>query len=253
MAVAADHPQRDTPWSLQPAPRRSRRGFMFAAIIVVIVLAAIAVGVILTRHSKTAAATQPTTSAASTTTPQATTLPPTSAGGITPGDIPAAQVNPPSLAGAYSTDPVIVLRTLSTYSDWLFAHPNPAMLDNYMLPSSRNFTGVKAELTTLQTNGWHARPSVSQIVWIRADGPFGPGVGLVNGYPSYVGTIVKTVIDDTPQSSDVLNPENQVIASLHNRPQEMLGVALAQGSDGQFRISDIVAFNPPGGVAAFES
>jgi hypothetical protein len=128
-----------------------------------------------------------------TTTSPASTSPLTSAGGITSGGIPAGQVNPPSLAGAYTPDSITVMRAISAYSDWLFAHPNPALLANHMLPSSRNYAGVKAELTTLQTNGWHARPSVSEIVWIESQGPFAHGVGLVNGHPSYVGTGIKVV------------------------------------------------------------
>jgi hypothetical protein len=257
MAVAPHpSPQWDAPWSPQPSPRhRSRRAFIVAAIVVVVVLAAVAMEFTLTRRSKTVAGrtTKVTTPATSATTPPARTSTPTTAAG-TSGDIPADQVNPPPLAGAYTPDPITVMRTLSPYIDWLFAHPNPALLANYMFPTCTQYNAVKAELTTLANNDWHARPSVGEIQWIKVNVPFTPAPGLLNGHPSYEGGGVKLVLTNTPQSADVLNAAGQVVTTFTDQqPLQMLGINFAQGPDGQFRVISEGAFNPQGGVAAFES
>jgi hypothetical protein len=145
------------------------------------------------------------------------------------------------------------MRTITTYADWVFAHPNPALLANYMLPTCTQYNAVKAELTTLANEGWHARPSETMIQWIKVNVPFSSAPGLLDGHPAFVGGGVKAVVTTSPQSSDILNSAGQIVSSAHNRPLSMLGVNFAQGSDGQFRIISEAAFNPPGGVAAFES
>ena len=49
-----------------------------------------------------------------------------------PKNYPAAQATPPSLAGAYpqgnTVNLITVLKTLQTYSDWVWSHPNPALV-----------------------------------------------------------------------------------------------------------------------------
>jgi hypothetical protein len=109
------------------------------------------------------------------------------------------------------------------------------------------------ELATMKTNGWHQRPSVTDVIFAKADGPFQPAPVTVNGHAAYTGTGIRIVVDNSPQSSDVLNNAGQVVNSLHNPSQGFLVVSLAQGPDGQFRISDITSVNPPGGISAFES
>jgi hypothetical protein len=258
MAMTADRPSRwDVPQSPPSGPPHGSRGsgYVIAAIVVVVVVTAVVVGLVLSKHSKsTFGGTTPITAprADTTATGMNTTIP-TNATSTGPPGIPADQANPPSLAGAYFTDPIRVLRTLSAYSDWLFAHPNPALLANYMLPTCTQYNAVKAELTTLADNHWHARPSVTMIEWSRVDVPFTPAPGFLDGHPSFVGGGVKVVVGYSPQSSDVLNAAGQIVNSLHNPGILMAVINFAQGSDGQFRVISEASFNPPGGVAAFES
>jgi len=247
---------RSSPWGAEPSEPKgpSRNGFVIAAIIAaVLFVAVIVVAVVVTDHGKTTSVATPTT----TSTPKGTVTTSTSmtaaSGSSSPAAIPAAQATPPSLAGAYSTDPATVMRAITTYADWVFSHPNPALLNNYMLPTCDQYNGVKAELTTLYDRGWHARPSVTTIQWVMVNVPFTPAPGFLDGYPAYVGGGVKAVVTHTVQSSDILNAAGQVVDSAHNAPLIMLGVNFAQGPDGRFRIISEGAFNPPGGVAAFES
>jgi hypothetical protein len=241
--------------AMKPDRPPRRTGYVIAAVVVFALTAAIA-GLSLSHHSKRAlGGTTPITAPqAATTTTAANTTTPTSATTISPTGIPADQANPPSLAGAYSTDPITVMRAISAYSDWLFAHPNPALLANYMLLRCPYYKGVEAELTTLADKGWHARPSVAEIQWIKVNGPFTPAPGFLNGHPAFVGGGVKVVLANTPQSADVLNAAGQVVTKFNDQqPLQMLGINFAQGPDGQFRIIDEGLFNPPGGLAAFET
>jgi len=229
---------------------------VIAAIVLVVVVTAVVVGLTVSHHSKsTLGGTTPITAPhAATTAPVVNPKTPTSATTVSPQGIPADQANPPSLAGAYSTDPITVMRAISAYSDWLFAHPNPALLANYMLSRCPYYKSVEAELTTLADKGWHARPSVADIQWIKVNVPFTPAPGFLDGYPAFVGGGIKAVITNTPQSADVLNAAGQIVTKFTNQPLlEMAGVNFAQGPDGRFRIIDEGLFNPPGGVAAFES
>ena len=47
-----------------------------------------------------------------------------------PKDWPAAQPKPPSLAGAYSDNMIKVIVHSCHYQDWVYAHPNPALVKN---------------------------------------------------------------------------------------------------------------------------
>jgi len=259
MAMTADRPPRwDVPQSPQSAPpHRSRRtGYVIAAIVLVVVVTAVVVGLTVSHHSKSSVGgTTPITAPhAATTTTGVNTTTPTSATSTNLQGIPADQPNPPSLAGAYSTDPATVLRAISAYSDWLFAHPNPTLLANYMLPRCPYYNGVEAELTTLADKGWHARPSVADIQWIKVTVPFTPAPGFLDGYPAFVGGSIKAVITNTPQSADVLNAAGQIVTKFTDQKLlELVGFNFAQGSDGRFRIIDAGLADPPGGIAAFES
>ncbi|HEX3425787.1 MAG TPA: hypothetical protein VHT30_06625 [Acidimicrobiales bacterium] len=248
----------DTPGAPPSVPPEgtSRRSLLIAVLIaVVLFVAVIGGGLLLINHknSNRAANTANTTTTGATAAASGSTTPSSGPSGASGASaIPAASATPPSLADAYTPDPVVVMKTLSAYSDWLFAHPNPALVANYMLPSSRTFSGTMSALGTMVKNGWHQRPSVTQLAFVKADAPFKQAPATVNGHQAYLGTVVRVLIEDTPQSSDILNSAGQVVGSLHNPAQAFLAVALAQGSDGQFRISDITELHPPS-ISAFES
>jgi hypothetical protein len=58
-------------------------------------------------------------------------------------DYPAAQPNPSSLAGAdpagTTVNLVTVIKTLTTYEDWLYSHPNPALVSGFMMPAGNDY------------------------------------------------------------------------------------------------------------------
>ena len=98
------------------------------------------------RPERTAYATPSTISpsvTAGTAVPWSPTSPKTLVGGNgDPKDWPAAGAKPPSLAGAYGDNMIRVIVTLSAYQDWLYAHPNPALVKNYVLFGSSAYPAV---------------------------------------------------------------------------------------------------------------
>ncbi|MGH9126222.1 MAG: hypothetical protein ACRDZ8_16080 [Acidimicrobiales bacterium] len=217
---------------------------------VVLFAAIIGGAVILTHHGSTGSATGKTSTTTTGKQTSDSTAPTTAAG--SPSTIPAESPTPPSLAAAYTPDPIVVLHTLTTYIDWVFAHPNPALVANYMLPSSRTYSSAMMQLGTLKASEWHQRPGVTDIAFAKADGPFPLAPATLNGHQAYQGTGVRVIVNSTPESLQVLNSSGQVVSSFNNPAQQFLVISLAQGSDGQFRISDEAEFHPSS-ISAFES
>lgn len=163
-----------------------------------------------------------------------------------PSSYPAAQATPPSLAGAYPTgntvNLVTVLKTLTIYRDWVWSHPNPALVRNYELSSGNDYATEVRDLTDLQDKGLHASPTPSEIDSVRVTQPpkDQPAVGgtpaRINGYQWFFGGIVETVDDVKPvplltasgaSSGEQFNPTSVGYITYY--------VSLVQGPDGQFR------------------
>ena len=240
-------------------PRRNHVAVIIAAIVAaVLVVAAVAVTAsggsrqAKPRQAAGAGGTTPrvTNPAAAPTAPTATTPGAAPGTGSNPADWPAAQPNPPSLAGAMNTtDLVSVVRTLSTYKDWVYAHPDPALVKNYMLASSSYFFGDTKQLQTLVANHWHDSANPTLVKFVRVTLP--PHVsGQRNGKPMYSGSLVTVVLNfaggqvlDASGKPTITNPTNDMAYSW----------GLSYGPDFQWRISDMGQLNPPGGIASLES
>lgn len=179
-----------------------------------------------------------------------------------PADYPAAQANPPSLACAYPTGDsvnlVTVLKCLSTYSDWVWSHPDPALVANYDLSISPIYAQARNIIVEFQHDGLHAVPTPSTILWVKVQQAPKPFVvqGVPQtyaGHPAFTGGIVTAVTDN--QNIPLLNSANQPSGKQYSSPVQgpaAYEITFSQGSDGQYRYSDVVPLNPPGGIAALE-
>jgi hypothetical protein len=245
-----------------PTPTPSRRNRVAAVIIAlaVVVLAVVVIAATATggsNHTKPRLAGGPATTGPTITNqvPSATapgaTSPGTAAGASSnPADWPAAQSNPPSLAGAMNTtDLASVVRTLETYKDWVYSHPDPTLVRNFELPSSSYFAGDTKQLQTLVSNHWHTTPNPTLVKFIRVT--LAPRVtGQGNGKPMYSGSLVTVVLNfsggqvlDVSGKAVITNPTNDFAYTW----------GLSYGADGQWRISDMGQLNPPGGIASLEN
>jgi len=176
---------------------------------------------------------------------------------------PAAQATPPSLAGAYpngtTVNLITVLKTLTTYRDWVWSHPNPAFVAHYDLPSGNGYASDVKEITQLRQEDIHADPTPSEILFARvtlAPTPQPQVDGkpsLLDGYQWFHGGVITAVYNVHVVA--MLDANGQPSGQQFN-PSKVGEVAytisLAQGSDGQFRFEDTDQLNPPGGVAAVE-
>jgi hypothetical protein len=252
MDISTNHPD------LQEHKNRSRR-IVFALIVVVVLAAAVAF-VIDRGSSKPSASALPPTPASSTTTP---TTPATSTTLVGPsGDPaawPAAQPTPPSLDSLYDSPPDLIAfaRTLQNYIDWVYSHPDPSLVANYMLPISSYYQGQINDLTYLKTMGWHAPPNPTEIDFVKITEPpqlnplFNGKQRTIQGQPWYRGGSVVIIFNF--QSYSLLDQHGNAVKSEQAGGQIAYLWNLAQGTnDGRWRIADEERLNPPGGIASLE-
>jgi hypothetical protein len=212
----------------------------------------------------TPSTTTPSTTTATTTSPT-TTAPATSSTTVQgptgpPADYPAAQPTPPSLAGAYPTgktvDLVTVIKALTTYEDWLYSHPDPALVSGFMLTTGNDYASEIQNMTTLQGKGWHTDSTPTVVDWAKVESPATPEPGTIDGYQAFGGGLVTIVQDLAPGA--YLNAAGQVVGHEPNGGLTAYSISLAQQAggaqtpDGQFRILDVTQLHPPGGIAALE-
>ena len=208
-----------------------------------------------TTSAPSTTADSPTTSATSTSAPSGNTTTTVLGPSGPASSYPAAQPTPPSLAGAYpngtTVNLVTVLKTLTTYRDWVWSHPNPALVRNYELSSGNDYSTDVKDLTDLQQQGLHASPTPSEIVSVRVIQPprEEPAVGgtpaRINGYQWFFGGIVEAVDNVKPvpllrangtSSGEQFNPTSVGYITYY--------VSLVQGPDGQFRFEQTTQISP---------
>jgi hypothetical protein len=200
-----------------------------------------------------------TTTSSTTTTPSPTTTAPRQETTTTvlgphgnPSGYPAAQSQPPSLAGAVPTtrtvDLVSVLTTLETYRDWVWSHPDPADVARYDDPADPDYSSEVATLTQLGSLRLHASPAPTTILWARVKAA--PNlIEVRDGRETFEGGELEAVFDwravplltasGKPSGRSYHPPRTGLVACL---------VTFAQSPAGQWRIRRITDINPPGGT-----
>ena len=150
----------------------------------------------------------------------------------------------------------MVIKALYTYRDWVYSHPNPALVTNYSLSTGDVYATETQKLASLQHNDWHVQPVPTEIDWAKTTRPPVPASPvngkprLVDGHQAYVGGLITIVVNEI--QGEYLNAENQVVGHQPGGGPTVYSVSLAQGGDGQWRIEDVVELHPPGGIAALE-
>ena len=181
-----------------------------------------------------------------------------------PANYPAAQPNPPSLAGAYpvgtTVNLVTVIKTLTTYEDWVWSHPDRALVSNYELSNGTAYSGELTAISDLQHMGLHADPTPTEIDWVKVETPARPQASLPDGKPRqldghqwFIGGVI-TVVEANkaiPMLTADGAPSGQQFNPSHLGPTAY-SISLVQGSDGRFRIEDSSQLNPPGGIPSLE-
>ena len=88
-------------------------------------------------------------------------------GGGSPSTWPAAKPNPPSLAGAYSTNLETAFLSLVNYSDWLSSHPNPNLVKNYASPTSNIYQAQVYLMQQLEKRQWREASNPTEIDFLK--------------------------------------------------------------------------------------
>ncbi|MGH9107382.1 MAG: hypothetical protein ACRDZX_16460 [Acidimicrobiales bacterium] len=169
-----------------------------------------------------------------------------------PADWPAAQAKPPSLAGAYGTNMIKAIVTLIRYEDWVWSHPNPTLVDNYMVPGGNVYSDELKVVTQLVRKGWHTDPSPSEIDWVGVTVLPAPlrlingKIAYVNGHIAYKPASVNIVIRQ--RVDRYLNNQDQTVGHTPGGGKAAFSVTLNQGTDGQWKIVDIERLHVSAGL-----
>ena len=171
-----------------------------------------------------------------------------------PKDWPAAEPKPPSLAGAYGDNMLGVIVTLSAYQDWLYAHPNPALVKNYVLFGSSAYPQLLKGVNQLVQRGWHLGPAPREIDWAAvslAPKPFVNRQGrqaAAHGHKFYTPAAVAVIFNI--KSGHVFDKQGNIVGPLKGSGKTVLSIGLSQGTDGRWRIAYIVQLHPAGGFGS---
>jgi hypothetical protein len=171
-----------------------------------------------------------------------------------PMDWPAAQPKPPSLAGAYGDNMLRVIVTLSAYQDWVYAHPNPALVNNYVLFGSSAYPQLLKGVTQLVQRGWHLGPAPREVDWAAvslAPKPFANRQGrraATHGHRFYTPAAVAVIFNI--KSGHVFDKQGNIVGPLEGSGKTALSLGLSQGTDGRWRIAYIVQLHPTGGFGS---
>jgi len=153
-----------------------------------------------------------------------------------------------------------VIKALTTYEDWVWSHPNPALVANYELPAGSAYPDEINDVTQFHQHRLHAAPTPTEIDFVKVTVAPKPQPLLADGKPRqlnghqwFLGGIVTVVYKSTP--TPLLNangkPSGQQFNPTHLGPTAV-SISLVQGTDGQFRIDDTTPLNPAGGIATLE-
>ena len=142
-----------------------------------------------------------------------------------------------------------VLVTLITYEDWVWSHPNPALVANYMLPGGDAFTKEVVSITHLAEKGWHADPSPTEIDWLAVTVP-ARRLHLINGKlariadrPAYLPVTVEAVLNQ--KVGEYLNRAGHLVGHSPGGGRKAFAVNLTQGADARWRIINIFPIHMP--------
>lgn len=183
--------------------------------------------------------------APSTTSP---TVPPktnaTVMGGGNPSTWPAAKPNPPSLAGAYSTNLKIVVTTLFNYLDWIGSHPNPSLVKNAVTPSANIYSyWVRLQLALVKRD-WHDYPNPSEVDFLKIVQP-------VSSKTRYLGGAVDVVLN--ARREPYLNAADRIVGYQAGGGPYAVAITIGRTAPSEhFRIVRWWVLYPSGKVAELE-
>jgi hypothetical protein len=153
---------------------------------------------------------------------------------------PAARPKPPSLAGAYGNNLIRALVSLVTYQDWVWSHPDPRLVQNYMDPSGSAYASELRMVSRLKAMGWHSDPSPTEIDWVGVTLLPRP-IRLVDGklahdghWVAYLPGSLDAVFNQ--KRGEFLNQQGRVVAHSIGGGRKAFAFTLKEATNGRWRV-----------------
>ncbi len=163
-----------------------------------------------------------------------------------PKDWPAAQPQPPSLAGAHSDNMIKAIVTLVTYQDWVYAHPNPALVEAYEAPGGSAYQQEVQFVEHLAQKGWHATGVPSIVDWVAVTES--PKQATVAGHKVNMPATVTIVFDR--KAADLYDGSGSIVAREVALGRVAYSMTLGKDAAGQWRIVTSTQLHPTGGLGS---
>jgi hypothetical protein len=145
-----------------------------------------------------------------------------------------------------------VIVTLIRYEDWVWSHPRPSLVRNYMIAGGPTFTKELRGISRLARNGWHTDPSPTEIDWVAVTKTAKPVPAIdgkpaqLGGHQAYASASANIVLDQ--KAGAYLSSGGRVVGTWRGAGKRAFAVILAQGTDGRWRIAAIERLDPPNGL-----
>ena len=142
-----------------------------------------------------------------------------------------------------------VFLTLVRYQDWVWSHPDPSLVRNYMMPGTAAYRNEEASISTFARRSLHADPSPTEIDWLAITGRPRRMLGkTLGGHPAYTPCAVTAVINQ--RVGTLLSPEGKPELRSPGGGRAAFSEVLDQGLDGRWRIAGIVRLHPAHGLGS---
>jgi hypothetical protein len=165
-------------------------------------------------------------------------------GGGNPSTWPAAKPHPPSLAGAYSTNLRTVFLALVNYMDWVFAHPDPSLVQKAVVPGNNIYDLYVRAIRELAKRGWRDSPNPLEVDFLK-----------VVRAPKKTGAfeLGTVAVVSNPKRSPILNKTGKVVGYEGGGGPYAAMVTLSRGgATPYFRIVLWADVHPVGGIPSWE-
>jgi hypothetical protein len=142
-----------------------------------------------------------------------------------------------------------VFLTLVRYQDWVWSHPDPSLVGNYMMPGTAAYRNEETSIRTFARRSLHADPSPTEIDWLAVTGqPHRMPGKTLGAHHEYTPCVVTAVINQ--KVGTLLSPEGVPVLHSPGGGRAAFTEVLDQGLDGRWRIAAIIKLHPAHGLGS---
>jgi hypothetical protein len=144
-----------------------------------------------------------------------------------------------------------VFLTLVRYQDWVWSHPDPSLVGNYMMPGTAAYRNEKSQVSYLERHSLHSNFSPTEIDWLAiTELPRSVHGALLRGHVAYTPCVMNVVINQ--RVGAILNAKGKPVVYSPGGGRAAFSEILDQGPDGRWRLASVHKLRPTGGLGSLD-